>query len=158
MWSIAFVCIILPVVAHPQRAPQVLDRPWDSNRAESGLHAGPGNEPKLDPAHIYVLAELIDLAELSNPATREAWAFAKGRAARLGVSRSDLYPTLVASALGASKDGALINENFALQTIGEYDLPSASLIHFSTSASVADTSTRTVHIFWQPTSNSTSFT
>src|ERR1700742_3544643 len=102
VWSIAFVCIFLPVMAHPQRAPQVPDRPWDSNRAESGLHAGPGNELKLDPTHIYTLAELIDFAELNNPETREAWAFAKGRAARLGISRSDLYPTLVASALGAA--------------------------------------------------------
>jgi outer membrane protein len=123
MWSIALGCIFLPVIAHPQRAPQVPDRPWDSNRAESGLHAGPGNELKLDATHIYVLAELIDLAELNNPETREAWAFAKGRAARLGISRSDLYPTLVASVLGvASKDGVLINDNFVLQTIGEYDL------------------------------------
>jgi outer membrane protein len=123
MLGIAFVCIFLPVIAHSQRAPQVPDRPWDSNRAESGLHAEPGNELKLDPTHIYALAELIDLAELNNPETREAWAFAKGRAARLGISRSDLYPTLVASALGAtSKDGVLINDNVVLQTIGEYDL------------------------------------
>src|ERR1700722_5143081 len=123
MWRIAFVCIFLPVIAHPQRAPRVPDRPWDSNRTESGLHPGPGNELKLVPSHIYSLPELIDLAELNNPETREAWAFAKGRADRLGISRSDLYPTLVAGALGAtSKDGALINENFALQMIGEYDL------------------------------------
>ena len=78
---------------------------------------------KLDPAHIYTLSELIDLAEQNNPATREAWAFAKGRATQLGISRSDLYPTLVAGALGAtSKDGVLINENFALQSVGKYDL------------------------------------
>jgi outer membrane protein len=122
-WRIASACILLPAIANAQRAPQFPDRPWDSYRTESGLHLGPGNELKLDPTHTYILAELIDLAELNNPETREAWTFAKGRADQLGISRSDLYPTLVAGALGAtSKDGALINENFALQTIGEYDL------------------------------------
>ena len=122
-WSIAFVCTLLPFVSYAQRAPSVPDRPWESRLAENGLHAGPGNETKLDPAHIYTISELIDLAEQNNPATREAWAFAKGRANQLGISRSDLYPTLVAGALGAtSKDGVLINETFALQSVGEYDL------------------------------------
>lgn len=122
-WSIAFVCALLPFVSYAQRAPSVPDRPWESGLTENGLHAGPGNEMKLDPAHIYTISELIDLAEQNNPATREAWAFAKGRASQLGISRSDLYPTLVADALGAtSKDGVLINETFALQSVGEYDL------------------------------------
>jgi outer membrane protein len=122
-WSTAFVCTLLPIVSHAQRAPSVPDRPWASGLAENGLHAGPGNEMKFDPAHIYTISELIDLAERNNPATREAWAFAKGRANQLGISLSDLYPTLVAGALGAtSKDGVLINETFALQSVGEYDL------------------------------------
>ena len=122
-WSIAFVCTLLPFVSYSQRAPSVPDRPWESGLAENGLHDGPGNEMKLDPAHIYTISELIDLAEQNNPATREAWAFAKGRASQLGISRSDLYPTLVADALGeTSKDGVLINETFALQSVGEYDL------------------------------------
>src|ERR1700722_6683593 len=122
-WSIAFVCALLPFVLYAQRAPSVPDRPWESGLAEKSLHAGPGNEMKLDPAHIYTISELIDLAEQNNPATREAWAFAKGRASQLGISRSDLSPTLVADALGeTSKDGVLINETFALQSVGEYDL------------------------------------
>ena len=122
-WSIAFVCTLLPFVSYAQRAPSVPDRPWESGLAENGLHAGPGNETKLDPAHIYTISELIDLAEQNNPATRGAWAIAKGRANQLGISRSDLYPTLVAGALGAtSKDGVLINETFALQSVGEYNL------------------------------------
>src|ERR1700759_5132187 len=117
VWSIVCACTLLPFVAYAQRAPSVPDRPWESGRAENGLHAGPGNEMKLDPAHIYTLPEQ------NNPATREAWAFAKGRASQLGISQSDLYPTLVADALGAtSKDGVLINETFALQSVGEYDL------------------------------------
>ena len=96
---------------------------------------------KLDPAHIYTLSELIDLAEQNNPATREAWAFAKGRATQLGISRSDLYPTLVAGALGAtSKDGVLINENFVLQSVGGYDLA------FSLSYTLLDFGERRGHI------------
>src|ERR1700721_4339785 len=122
-WSIAFVCTLLPFVSYAQHAPSVPDRPWESGLAENDLHAGPGNEMKLDPAHIYTLPELIDLAEQNNPAAREAWAFAKGRATQLGISRSDLYPTLMAGALGAtSEDGVLINENFAPKSAGEYDL------------------------------------
>src|ERR1700758_2242972 len=140
-WSIAFVCTLLPFISYAQRAPSVPDRPWEISLAENGLHAGPGNEMKLDPAHIYTLSELIDLAEQNNPATREAWAFAKGRASQLGNSRSDLYPTLVAGALGASsKDGVLINENFALQSVGEYDLV------FSLSYTLLDFGERRGHI------------
>src|SRR5271155_6013199 len=123
VWSIVCACTLLPFVAYAQRAPSVPDRPWESGRAENALHAGPGNEMKLDPAHIYALSELLDLAEQNNPPTREAWAFAKGRATLLGISRSNLYPTLVAGALGGtSEDGVLINENFASQSVGEYDL------------------------------------
>ena len=141
MWSIVCACTLLPFVAYAQRAPSVPDRPWESGRAENGLHAGPGNEMKLDPAHIYTLPELIDLAEQNNPATREAWAFAKGRATQLGISRSDLYPTLVAGALGATtKDGVLINENFALQSVGEYRLA------FSLSYTLLDFGERRGHI------------
>ena len=76
MWRIACACTLLPFVAYAQRAPSLPDRPWESGRAENALHAGPGNEIKLDPAHIYTLPELIDLAEQNNPATREAWVFA----------------------------------------------------------------------------------
>jgi outer membrane protein len=141
VWSVACAWTLLPFVAYAQRAPSVPDRPWESGRAENGLHAGPGNEMRLDPAHIYTLSELIDLAEQNNPATREAWAFAKGRATQLGISRSDLYPTLVAGALGATmKDGVLINENFALQSVGEYRLA------FSLSYTLLDFGERRGHI------------
>jgi hypothetical protein len=67
VWSIECACTLLPFVAYAQRAPSVPDRPWESGRAENGLHAGPGNEMKLDPAHAYTLAELIDLAKQNNP-------------------------------------------------------------------------------------------
>jgi outer membrane protein len=123
VWGGLLACTLLSAIANGQRAPLAPDRPWDGSRAERALKRAPGNEIKLDPGHTYTLAELIDLGEQHNPETREAWAFAKGRAARLGISRSDLYPTLIAGAVGAtSHDGILINNNFAVQTLGEYDL------------------------------------
>jgi outer membrane protein len=48
----------------------------------------------LDPKHSYSLAELIDIAEHNNPATRIAWERAKQRADQLGIERSAYYPVL----------------------------------------------------------------
>ena len=49
-----------------------------------------------DPARIYTLPELVNLAEQNNPETRVAWENAKARAAELGISKASLYPTLAA--------------------------------------------------------------
>lgn len=54
---------------------------------------------RINPAKIYSLAELIDLAEGNNPETRAAWESARAQAAALGIARSDLFPTVVAIAL-----------------------------------------------------------
>jgi outer membrane protein TolC len=48
----------------------------------------------LDPAHPYTLAELIDIAEHHNPATRAIWERAKQRARELGLAKSTYYPGL----------------------------------------------------------------
>ena len=48
----------------------------------------------LDPAHPYTLAELIDIAEHHNPATRTIWERAKQRARELGLAKSAYYPEL----------------------------------------------------------------
>jgi outer membrane protein len=48
----------------------------------------------LDPDHIYTLAELIDIAEHHNPATRTIWERAKQKARELGVAKSAYYPQL----------------------------------------------------------------
>ncbi len=52
-----------------------------------------------DPAHTYDLADLIDLAERTNPQTRVAWEQARAAAARLGGAESAYFPTLAVSAL-----------------------------------------------------------
>jgi len=59
-------------------------------------------EATLDPAHVYSLAELIDVAERSNPQTHLAWEEAKQAAERLGVARSAYFPVL--SGLAAAGD------------------------------------------------------
>jgi outer membrane protein TolC len=48
----------------------------------------------LDPVHPYTLAELIDIAEHHNPATRTIWERAKQKARELGLAKSAYYPEL----------------------------------------------------------------
>ena len=75
----------------------------------------------IDPAHVYVLPELVDLAERHNPSTRAAWAQARAQAAALGIARGDLYPALTAVMMtNTSRTGVLFNEAFVRQTIGLY--------------------------------------
>lgn len=73
----------------------------------------------FDKNHAYTLAELIDIAEQRNPDTRAAWQAAKEEAARVGIARADLYPTLGAALMGqALKTGVLLYNTFALQYEG----------------------------------------
>ena len=53
----------------------------------------------IDPKHAYPLAELIDLAERSNPRTRIVWERAKQAADRLGIAKSAYYPVLAGIAV-----------------------------------------------------------
>ena len=59
----------------------------------------PAPSVTLDPAKIYTLSELVNIAEQNNPETRVAWENAKARAADLGIAESTLYPTLAAAVL-----------------------------------------------------------
>lgn len=70
------------------------------------------NEPgyegaKIDPAHPYSVAELIDIAEEHNPETRAIWERAKQKSRELGVAKSSYYPQL--AALGVIDDERVIN-------------------------------------------------
>jgi outer membrane protein len=86
-----------------QRAPAAPNHPWE---VTPGLQPGAPKRstPALapDPAKIYILPELIDLAEQNNPETNIAWENAKARAADLGIAKSTLYPTLAAVVLAQS--------------------------------------------------------
>src|SRR4029453_9668751 len=56
--------------------------------------------PAIDPRKTYNLAELIDIAQRSNPETRVAWERARQAAAAVGLTESAYYPYLVAPAAG----------------------------------------------------------
>src|ERR1041385_8534028 len=56
--------------------------------------------PAIDPRKTYNLAELIDIAERSNPETRVAWERARHAAAAVGLTASAYYPYVVAAAAG----------------------------------------------------------
>src|SRR5262245_29630588 len=56
--------------------------------------------PGIDPRKTYNLAELIDIAQRSNPETRVAWERARQAAAAVGLTASAYYPYVVAAAAG----------------------------------------------------------
>src|SRR5262249_13917326 len=56
--------------------------------------------PAIDPRKTYNRAELIDIAERSNPETRVAWERARQAAAAVGLTASAYYPYVVAAAAG----------------------------------------------------------
>jgi len=57
----------------------------------------------LDPAHVYSLAELVDIAEHNNPRTLVAWERAKQKADQLGIAKSAYFPILTGIATFANE-------------------------------------------------------
>jgi outer membrane protein len=60
----------------------------------------------IDPAKIYELPELIDIAERSNPETRIAWEQARQAVGAVGLNQSAYYPYLAASAAAGFQHGS----------------------------------------------------
>src|SRR6266404_6189144 len=88
--------------AASQEAPVSPNHPWHSSAEhefENQAKSLSNTAIPIGAAKIYSLAELIDLAETQNPETRLAWERARAQPATLGVARSELYPTLAATAL-----------------------------------------------------------
>lgn len=104
-------------------APERPDRPWQPRTdaagaivpgapvtasAYGGTYRLPANPalaavpapPPLAQDHAYTLAELIDLAEATNPSTRIAWNNARNAALAAGVAKSAYLPQLSLSAMG----------------------------------------------------------
>ena len=107
-------------VAFAQQAPPAADHPWDATRAKQPFTAPPRLAPNvnLDPAKIYTLPELVNVAEENNPDTRVAWENAKARAADLGIAQSTLYPTLAAAAMAeTSRFDILFGTEYFRQTL-----------------------------------------
>ncbi len=91
----------------------------------------------VDPKHTYSLAELIDIAETNDPATRTAWTRAKQAAAQVGVAQSTYLPMLSASVLAGYaqtssiapglKAGAIDIPNGVLTTTGAQVTPALTV-------------------------------
>ncbi len=97
-----FVLLFCPGRGASQQAPASPDHPWHSSVGQEFQTEGKSLRTSafpIDPEQSYSLAALIDLAEMQNPETRAAWERARAQAAALGVARSELYPTLAATAL-----------------------------------------------------------
>jgi outer membrane protein len=63
----------------------------------------PADGPQIDVAHTYTLAELIDLAQTSNPETRVAWERARQAALAVGIVKALYLPFLSATAVGGGQ-------------------------------------------------------
>lgn len=68
--------------------------------------SAPRPAEKIDNSHPYTLAELIDLAEVHNPATRVAWETARSAALAVGVAKAAYLPSLSATVVGAYQSGS----------------------------------------------------
>ena len=121
--------LVFMQAALSQKAPATPDKTMASCLAVgvrvSSDRAAPAFLP--DPAKVYTLAELVNIAEQNNPDTRVAWENAKARAADLGVSKATLYPTLAALAIADSaRVDILFNTDWIRQTTGTFS-PTLSL-------------------------------
>jgi len=101
--------VIIAIAIARDDAPPAPVRPWAPPtlpRYEGELrHYEPTEAerrylPAIDPRKTYNLAELIDIAQRSNPETRVAWERARMAAAAVGLTESAYYPYIVAAAVG----------------------------------------------------------
>ena len=107
-------------LACAQNPPSAPDHPWDTSLAKQQLKVPPrpASTAVLDPAKVYSLSELVNVAEENNPDTRVAWENAKARAADLGIAKSTLYPTLAAEVLASTtREGIFFGNSFQRQTV-----------------------------------------
>src|ERR1700746_2729750 len=126
MSMIAFVDLLLASRLLGQTVPTSPEHPWHGS-AELNMKAYAeqltDSRLALDQSKTYSLSELIDLAEAHNPATRTAWERARSPAAALGITRSELYPTLAAAALSPTESvQAFFGDRFHGQTTQTFEL------------------------------------
>jgi len=86
-------------------APPAPDTPWPipASAAPSKSEVPPVSSvtpAEISPGRLYTLAELIDIAERRNRATRIAWEQARQAAINVGIAQAALLPVLTASAIG----------------------------------------------------------
>jgi outer membrane protein TolC len=79
--------------------------------------------PLIDQNKRYELAELIDLAQRTNPETRVAWEAARRAALAVGLVESEYFPVLAISALGGYRSvGVPIPQNLVSDGFFRFDL------------------------------------
>src|SRR5271166_1029333 len=119
--TIIMLCVLFAEgISYAQKTPPAPDHPWDDSSAKQQLKMPARVIPArfLDPAKIYTLSDLVNIAEQNNPETRVAWENAKARAADLGIAQSTLYPTLAAAALaGSTRTDIFFGPIFNRQTV-----------------------------------------
>ncbi len=114
----------LSIGAWGQTAPTTPNAPWlpDHRSLERHTTAVAPHEASIDSEHVYSLGELIDIAESNSPTTQAAWNRAKMTAASVGIAKSDLYPTIIATAAGqAYLNPQLFYQTFVVQDLGLFD-------------------------------------
>jgi outer membrane protein len=115
---------LLSIRASGQKAPMTPNEPWlpDHRTLERHSTTVPVHEVTLADEHVYSLGELIDIAESNSPTTRTAWNRAKAAAATVGIAKSELYPTIIATAVGRSYlNPELFGASFAVQDLGTFE-------------------------------------
>src|ERR1700722_6922624 len=89
-------------VLNELKAPLSSKSEWQSpDLRQFGSELTAQKEPEADAQKLYELAELVDLAERTNPETKVAWEQARQAASAVGLAQSQYYPFL---ALQASAD------------------------------------------------------
>lgn len=82
-------------------APPAVERPWTPPTDVAATAAPvPSVAAVPDPARVYDLPALLDLALSANPTTRIAWQQARAAAARVGIAESAWLPVLAVRAAG----------------------------------------------------------
>ena len=124
--AILLADLVLASGSPAQTAPASHQNPWHES-AEFNMKEYTGRVADsrfaVDQSKTYSLAELIDLAQAHNPATRAAWERARSQAAAFGISRSELYPTLAAAAISQTESvQAFFGDRFHGQTIQGFQL------------------------------------
>jgi outer membrane protein len=107
-----------------QRAPSTPDLPWfaSDHSLERNTTVVASHEASIDGEHVYSLGELIDIAESNSPTTRAAWNRAKVNAASVGIAKSELYPTIIATVSATTYlNPQLFYQTFVLQDWAIFD-------------------------------------
>jgi outer membrane protein len=122
--ALALGAMMTAAAAWGQKAPATPNVPWvpDDHLLVRHETAVAPHEASIDANHVYSLGELIDIAESNNPTTQAAWNRAKVNAASVGIAKSELYPTIIATVSGRNYlNPILLYQTLTVQSLGIFD-------------------------------------